>query len=91
MKKSKLKKAKEKVKTWWSEHKTFIKIGGVCLSVGLVTGYLKGHVDTVDLFLKNGTWEPDGPNDEDFVYDESNVDDPDLLELIKQEQETTTD
>lgn len=91
MKESKLKKAKEKIKTWWSEHKTFIKLGGVCLSVGLITGYVKGHIDTVDLFLKNGTLEPDEANAEDFVYDKSNTDDPDLLELIRQEQKITTD
>lgn len=91
MKESKLKKTKEKVKIWWDEHKTAIKIGGVCLTTGLVAGYLKGNSDAVGLFLKNGSWEPDETEEEDFVYDESNTDDPDLLELIKQEQESTAD
>lgn len=91
MKESKLKKTKGKIKIWWNEHKTTIKVGGVCLGFGLVAGYLKGHSDTVGLFLKNGNWEPDEVEDEDFDYDESNTDDSEFLELIKQEQESTTD
>lgn len=91
MKESKLKKAKEKVKNWWNDHKTFIKVGGVCLTIGMISGYLKGHCDTVALFLRNGSWKPDESDDESFVYNELNTDDPDLLELIKQEQENATD
>lgn len=74
-----MRRKKHKLKEWWAENKTVIKTAVTCLSIGALYGFIKGSSVTADAFLKPQNSES---TDEDFVYDETTVDDPDLLELI---------
>lgn len=74
-----MKEKKQKLREWWAENKTVIKTAVTCLSIGVLYGFIKGSSVTADLFLKAQNSES---TDENFVYDETTVDDPDLLELI---------
>ena len=34
---------KKNVKNFWKKHNDKIKIGGICLSIGMIIGYLEGE------------------------------------------------
>lgn len=78
---------KEGAKEAWRRCWPYIKTGGMCLFVGFVYGFIKGNQANNEIWLKYG-FEPARSDsgdltDDDFVYDESNVDDPELLEMIR--------
>lgn len=78
---------KQEFKDWWNENKKVIKTGGLCLLIRAFYGFAKG-VDSGTKFtgrLIDRIPYPSDDDDEDFVYDETNVDDPELLELIRLE------
>lgn len=76
--------AKELKRRCWPH----VKTGAMCLFVGFVYGFIKGSEANNELWLKYG-FEKDRDDsentDDDFVYDETNVDDPELLEMIRSE------
>ena len=80
---------KQEFKDWWSENKKVIKTGSLCLLIGAFYGFAKG-VDSgtkftgklIDRIPCHGN-----DDDEEFTYDETNVDDPELLELVRLENE----
>lgn len=75
---------KKEMKDWWDEHKTAVKTGAVCLTIGTFYGFVKG-VNTMSDML---TRSIESTSDEDsFEYTEENVDDPELLELINSSNE----
>lgn len=77
---------KEIVKEKWKRCWPYIKTGGTCLFIGFVYGFITGSEANNDMWLKNGferTRDDSGDTTDDFVYDESNVDDPELLEMIR--------
>lgn len=80
---------KQEFKDWWNENKKVIKTGGLCLLIGAFYGFAKG-VDSGTKFtgkLIDRIPCQGNDDDEEFTYDETNVDDPELLELIRLENE----
>lgn len=81
---------KQEIKDWWNEHKKAIKTGVVCGLVGIGYGFIKGLTTSNEMWLRNGFTkaeaEPEEPCDE-LELDETNCDDPELLELIRLENE----
>lgn len=81
---------KQEIKDWWSENKRVVKVGGVCLLIGAFWGFVKGVACQTNTHLSLLAKIPNANNDEDeFVYDETTVDDPELLELIRMEEENS--
>lgn len=80
---------KQEFKDWWNENKKVVKTGGLCLIIGAFYGFAKG-VDSGTKFtgkLIDRIPYQNNDDDEGSVYDETNVDDPELLELIRIENE----
>ena len=80
-----VKEVKEKAKDWWDRNKKLVGVGLVCTVAGVSYGFFKG-VDTMsDMIVRCDLCPDDASENEqdEFVYDESNVDDPELLEMIK--------
>lgn len=75
---------KQEIKDWWNKHKRAIKTGGICLLIGAFWGFVKGINCQTSAIISLSSKIPDAKNEEDdFVYDETNVDDPELLEMIR--------
>jgi len=75
----------EEIKEWWNTTgKTVFKCVACC-GVAWLFGYIKGASTTVDMFIKNGRFVTIEKSDS--TYDEDDADDPELLELIKMEEE----
>lgn len=78
---------KQEVKDWWKENKKVIKTGGLCLLIGAFWGFVKGVNCQTNINLGLIAKIPNAnESDDDFVYDETTVDDPELLELIRSDQ-----
>ena len=78
---------KQEVKDWWKENKKVIKTGGLCLLIGAFWGFVKGVSCQTNVNLGLIAKIPNAnESDDDFVYDETTVDDPELLELIRSDQ-----
>lgn len=75
---------KQAVKEWWDENGRVIKTGVVCGALGLAYGFIKGGLTVAGMRLEYAKTLPQG--DDDFEYTEENVDDPELLELIRSEE-----
>ena len=78
----------------WNENKTSIQAGCAFGMIGAFAGFAAGVTATDRLWLEHTTFEgfEDVSNDEsddDFVLDESNCDDPELLDLIRSEIENS--
>ena len=74
----------QEVKDWWNDNKRVIKTGGLCLLIGAFWGFVKGIDCQTNVNLGLIAKIPNANDDEDdFVYDETTVDDPELLELIR--------
>jgi len=75
------------IKDWWNDNKKAIKVGITCGFFGILYGFIKGMTTTDAAWLKHGYKMPEDdsgdPDDDDFEYTADNVDDPELLELIK--------
>ena len=83
---------KQEIKDWWNENESSIKAGFAFGMIGAFAGFAAGMSATDRLWLEHTTFDgiSDVSNDEsndDFVMDESNCDDPELLELIRLENE----
>lgn len=81
---------KQEVKDWWNDNKGCIKVGITCGLLGIAYGFVKG-VTASNKWWYDGLSEavnqkPEESNEE-FVLDESNCDDPELLELVRSENE----
>lgn len=78
---------KQEVKEWWDDNKRVIKTGATCLLVGAFWGFVKGVGACTNSIISLSSKLP-YPNeaDSDFEYTEENVDDPELLELIRNEE-----
>ena len=86
---------KQEIKEWWNENKNAIKAGFAFGMIGAFAGFAAGVTATDRLWLEHTTFEGirDVSNDESddgFVLDESNRDDPELLDLIRSEIENST-
>ena len=81
---------KEELKDTWAYCKPYIKTGVTCLFVGAFWGFVKGIDCQTNVYLGLLAKIPNASDDEeDFVYDETTVDDPELLELIRLENENS--
>lgn len=74
---------KQQVKDWWNENGRVIKAGIICGALGVAYGFIKGGLTVADMRLE---YARTALNDDDFEYTEENVDDPDLLELIRNDE-----
>ena len=81
---------KQEVKDWWDENGRVIKTGATCLAVGAFWGFGKGvgACTNSNISLSSKLPYPDEA-ESDFEYTEENVDDPELLELIRLENENS--
>ena len=84
---------KQEVKEWWDENGRVIKTGLVCGFIGFSYGFIKATMTLSDMMLKGdiSVVRPESPDydSDDFEYTEDNVDDPQLLELIRIENENS--
>lgn len=83
---------KQETKDWWNENKSSITSGFAIGVLGAFAGYAAGMTATDRLWLEHtmlegNTYASDNESDDGFVMDESNCDDPELLELIRLENE----
>lgn len=83
---------KQEIKDWWNENKSSIKSGFAFGVLGAFAGYAAGMSATDRMWLEHtmlagNTYASDNESDDGFVMDESNCDDPELLELIRLENE----
>ena len=79
---------KREAKDVWDRCWPYIKTGGTCLFIGFVYGFIKGNEASNNMWLTHGFERAQDDSDDmidDFVYDESNVDDPELLDIIRSE------
>ena len=86
---------KQEIKEWWNENKTAIKAGFAFGMLGAFAGFAAGVTVTDRLWLEHTTFEKisdasGNESDDDFMLDESNCDDPELLDLIRSEIENST-
>ena len=84
---------KEEIKDTWTYCRPYIKTALACLCVGWMYGFIKGMDTNNEQWLKYGFERARDESEEnerdDFVYDETTVDDPELLELIRMENENS--
>ena len=81
---------KQEVKDWWNNNKGYIKVGITCGLIGIGYGFIKGVTTTDKLWMNTLRETVDQTleeSNEEFVLDESNCDDPELLELVRSENE----
>ena len=76
---------KVKAKDWWNHNKKLVGVGFTCALLGVTYGFVKGVDAMGDTVIRLASLPDDTSEDEqdEFVYDETNVDDPELLEMIK--------
>ena len=86
------KKFSQVIKEWWQENEKVVKTGIVCGLAGIAYGFIKGTL-TVSNMLINGdisVVRPEEPDwDSDRTLTEENCDDPELLELVRLENENS--
>ena len=84
---------KEEIKDTWDYCRPYVKTALTCLCVGFMYGFVKGMDANNEQWLKYGFERARDESEEnerdDFVYDETTVDDPELLELIRMENENS--
>lgn len=86
---SKKRNFKQEAKDWWNDNKGKVKVGVLCGLAGIGYGFIKGvcaaNKTWIDRVNEIGPF-PEEPEDE-LGLTESNCDDPELLELVKLENE----
>lgn len=84
---------KEEIKDTWNYCRPYVKTALACLCVGWMYGFIKGMDTNNEQWLKYGFERARDESEEnerdDFVYDETTVDDPELLELIRMGNENS--
>lgn len=81
---------KQEVKDWWNNNKGYIKVGITCGLIGIGYGFIKGVTTTDKLWMNTLRETVDQTLEEssdEFELNESNCDDPELLELVRSENE----
>ena len=80
---------KQEIKEWWNENKRVIKTGAACIGVGFAWGYIRAveHLSKIDITYTFEDRPKDAEPCDEFGLTESNCDDPELLELVKYENE----
>ena len=81
---------KKEIKDWWDEHKKVIKAGVVCGIIGIAYGFIKGLTTSNEMWLRHGFTKAEAESEEPYdelELDETNCDDPELLELVRFENE----
>ena len=81
---------KQEIKDWWNDNKKVIKTGVVCGLIGIGYGFIKGLSTSDKMWMDHGFTRAIDKSEEPYdelVLDESNCDDPELLELIRLENE----
>jgi TctA family transporter len=80
-----VKEFKTKVKNWWNDNKKLVGVGFAGALLGVTYGFVKGvnAVATTVVLPTSLINERSNDENEEFVYDETNVDDPELLEMIR--------
>ena len=81
---------KQEIKDWWNDNKKVIKAGVVCGLLGIGYGFIKGLTTSNEMWMRHGFTKAE--DDVEEPYDElglteSNCDDPELLELVRFENE----
>lgn len=80
----------QQLKDWWNDNKKVIKVGFTFGVLGVAYGFIKGAAVTDNMWLEHGferaLAEPDTQSDE-LRLTEENCDDPELLELVRSEEE----
>ena len=80
---------KQEIKDWWKDNKKAIKTGVVCGLFGIGYGFIKGISTSDEKWMKY--WLAPAADDEpcdELELDETNCDDPELLELVRMDNET---
>ena len=83
---------KQEIKDWWNDNKGYIKVGITCGLVGIGYGFIKGVTTTDKLWMNDLRETIDQTLEEssnEFELNESNCDDPELLELVRYEVENS--
>ena len=81
---------RQEVKDWWNDNKGYIKVGITCGLIGIGYGFIKGVTTTDKLWMTTLRETVDQTLEEssdEFELNESNCDDPELLELVRSENE----
>ena len=79
---------KQEVNEWWDENGRVIKTGATCLLIGAFWGFVKGVGACTNSIISLSSKIPYSDEESDsFEYTEENVDDPELLEIVKFENE----
>ena len=81
---------RQEVKDWWNDNKGYIKVGITCGLIGIGYGFVKGVTTTDKLWMNTLRETVDQTLEEssdEFELNESNCDDPELLELVRSENE----
>lgn len=82
----------EQAKNWWNDNKRVIKTGLICGVLGVMYGMVEGCKSQNEMWLKYG-FERAGadpePADDMYGLTEENCDDPELLELVRMENENS--
>lgn len=81
---------KQEFKDWWNDNKGYIKVGITCGLVGIGYGFVKGVTTTNKLWMNTLRETIDQTLEESsdkFELNESNCDNPELLELVRSENE----
>lgn len=83
---------KQEVKEWWQENKKAVKAGVICGLAGVAYGFIKGTLTVSNMLMRGDMYviKPEDPDwDSDRTLTEENCDDPELLELVKFENENS--
>lgn len=82
----------ERAKEWWINNRKAVKTGAFCGLIGLGYGFVKGMSASDKLWIKGlsnaVSGESEIPTDK-LGLTEANCDDPELLELVKFENENS--
>ena len=81
---------RQEVKDWWNDNKGYIKVGITYGLIGIGYGFVKGVTTTDKLWMNTLRETVDQTLEEssdEFELNESNCDDPELLELVRSENE----
>ena len=81
---------KQQIKDWWNDNKRVIKAGIAFGALGVAYGFIKGAGATDRLWLEHGferAVDDSEDSSDNFGLTEENCDDPELLEIVKSENE----
>lgn len=83
---------KQQVKDWWQENKRVVKAGIAFGALGVAYGFAKGLNTANESWLSHGferALDDSEDSSDGFGLTEENCDDPELLELVRSENENS--